>query len=248
MPLPLAWKSRQGNAVTAGATSTQGRCGWAGGAPVRSELASECRTGYGALQVSNLGGVPHAACELARSGARGSVSDGYGELEPDEREGGDAELRGCRVRPLVTHCAAARSKAGAYLLQSLASMPRDMHNGRQRAVIVAAISRASFRASSVPTSKSGAASIAASTEASYPLSSLIPVWRCVFRSARGLMSKAGESFHAPPPTYRKPWFFRWSSSFETRMENSILRCNSRSSARRSSLPPQVERIVSAKSE
>ena len=25
---------------------------------MRSELASECRTGYGALQVSNLGGVP----------------------------------------------------------------------------------------------------------------------------------------------------------------------------------------------
>ena len=48
---PLAWKSRQGNAVTAGAASTQGRRGWAGGAPVRSELASECRTGYGALQV-----------------------------------------------------------------------------------------------------------------------------------------------------------------------------------------------------
>ena len=28
----------------------QGRRGWAGGAPLRSELASECRTGFGALQ------------------------------------------------------------------------------------------------------------------------------------------------------------------------------------------------------
>ena len=33
------------------ATTSVGRRGWAGGAPVRSELASECRTGYGALQV-----------------------------------------------------------------------------------------------------------------------------------------------------------------------------------------------------
>ena len=30
----------------------KGRRGWAGGAPVRSELASECRTGYGALQTN----------------------------------------------------------------------------------------------------------------------------------------------------------------------------------------------------
>ena len=47
---PLLWKTRQGNAVTAGAASMKGRRGWAGGAPARSELASECRTGYGALQ------------------------------------------------------------------------------------------------------------------------------------------------------------------------------------------------------
>ena len=47
---PLLWKSRQGNEVTAGAASMKGRRGWAGGAPARSELASECRAGYGALQ------------------------------------------------------------------------------------------------------------------------------------------------------------------------------------------------------
>ena len=47
--MPLLWKTRQGNAVTAGAASMKGRRGWAEGAPVRSELASKCRTGYGAL-------------------------------------------------------------------------------------------------------------------------------------------------------------------------------------------------------
>ena len=57
---PLLWKTRQGNEVTAGAASMKGRGGWAGGGatqaarrkrrvPVRSELASEYRTGYGAL-------------------------------------------------------------------------------------------------------------------------------------------------------------------------------------------------------
>jgi hypothetical protein len=29
--------------------------------------------------------------------------------------------------------------------------------------------------------------------------------------------------HRPEPTYRKPWFFRWSSLFETRMVKTIRR-------------------------
>ena len=76
-------------------------------------------------------------------------------------------------------------------------MPTFLHCDRHSSVICPAIAAARARASSSEMSKKGAASIAALIDASWPLSGLMPVSRCRWRSGCGLISNAGESTQAP---------------------------------------------------
>ena len=108
------------------------------------------------------------------------------------------------------------SKAGWYSLTSSELMPAARHSGRHCSSMIEVISESSFAAASRAIPKKGLASTAVSREAVLPLSSLMPVSSCRRRNGCGLMSKAGARTHRPSPTWRSPWFFRWSSVFETR--------------------------------